>query len=477
MLSFVLNESQTGGNCLSDNNKVVKFKKRKSINIGIIVFLILFLYIAINVYIYLTKEQLSIYEVHEGSTAIDNRITALVLREEQVITSSKAGYVSYYQKEGARVAKNSVVYSLDDSGRMIDVLATGDVPITMSEKNTAELLHTIKAFRSSFRDEKFEQVYEFKEDAQGTVLDILNTTMLTNEQILMEETGGTYSYDMVRSPLSGIVSYYTDGYEAVAPEMVDTKMFQTEDYVRTSLRTTNIIDVNTPIYKLVTSEEWKLVLSLDEEQYDKLKDKEKVHFTVLEDDFEMTGALTVSKKESDYYAVITLHNYLSNYLEERYLEVELDFDTAEGLKIPLTSIIEKDFYLVPLEYFSMGADSTDNGLIVETYDEKSGEAKYTFKPTDIYYQDDAYGYVDTDLFPAGTYIHSSTNSERYTLGPTNKLIGVYNVNLGYAVFKRVEIIHQNEEYAIIRKDTRNGLSAYDQIALDGTTAKNQAIIY
>ena len=87
------------------DNKVVKFKKRKSINIGVIVFLILFLYIAINVYIYFTKDQLTIYEVHEGSTAVDNRITGLILRNETIVNSEKAGYISYYQKEGARVAK------------------------------------------------------------------------------------------------------------------------------------------------------------------------------------------------------------------------------------------------------------------------------------------------------------------------------------------------------------------------------------
>ncbi len=462
---------------MNNNNKVVKFKRRKNINIGIIVFLILFLYIAINVYIYFTKEQLSIYEVHEGTTAIDNRINALILREEQIITSSKAGYVSYYQKEGARVAKNAYIYSLDDSGHMLDVIATGDVPITLSEKNNAELLHSIRAFRNSFRDENYKKIYDFKEDAQSTVLDILNTTMLTNEQVLLEETGQTYAYDIVSSPLSGIVSYYTDGFEAITEESVNTEMFNTENYVRTSLRTSDIIDVNIPIYKLITSEQWKLVLSLSEDQYDKLQGKEQIRFTVLEDDFDMTGALTLSKRGSDYFAVITMNKYLSNYLEERFLEVELDFDTVEGLKIPLTSIIDKDFYLVPIEYFSMGANSTDNGLIVETYDEKSGEAKYKFVSTDIYFQDDAYAYVDTDLFPAGTYIHSSTNTERYTLGPTNKLTGVYNVNLGYAVFKYIEILYQNEEYAIVSKTTKNGLSAYDQIALDGTIAKNQAIIY
>jgi hypothetical protein len=462
---------------LNDNNKVVKFKRRKSINIGIIVFLILFLYIAINVYIYFTKEQLSIYEVHEGTTAIDNRINALILREEQIITSSKAGYVSYYQKEGARVAKNAYIYSLDDSGQMLDVIATGDVPITMSAKNTAKLLHSIRAFRNSFRDEDYTKVYDFKEDAQSTVLDILNTTMLTNEQALLEETGQTYAYDTVSSPLSGIISYYTDGFESVTEENVNVDMFNKENYVRTSLRTSDIIDVNIPIYKLITSEQWKLVLSLTENQYDNLQGKEQIRFTVLEDDFDMTGGLTVSKKGSDYFAVITMNKYLSNYLEERYLEVELDYDAVEGLKIPLTSIIDKDFYLVPIEYFSMGANTTDNGLIVETYDKKSGEAKYKFVPTDIYFQDDAYAYVDTDLFPTGTYIHSSTNTERYTLGPTNKLTGVYNVNLGYAVFKYIEILYQNKEYAIISKDTKNGLSAYDQIALDGSIAKNQAIIY
>ncbi|MBP1756876.1 MAG: hypothetical protein H6Q59_3274, partial [Firmicutes bacterium] len=451
--------------------------KRRSINIGIIVFLILFLYIAINVYIYFTKEQLSIYEVHEGSTAIDNRITALILRDEQTVTTDKAGYVSYYQKEGARIAKNSTVYSLDDSGQMVDILATGDVPITMSDKNNAELLHAIDDFRNSFSDNNYKQVYDFKENVGSTVLDILNTTMISNEQTLMEETGQTFSYNMVRSPQSGIVSYYTDGYEAVTPDAVNTDMFKPDEYTRTSLRTTDIVDVNTPIYKLITSEQWKLVLPLTEEQYDKLQGKEQVRFTVLEDDFDMTAALSLSKRGSEYYGELTLNKYLSNYLEERYLEVQLDFDTVEGLKIPLTSIIDKDFFLVPLEYFTMGADSTDTGLIIETYDEKSGEAKYTFFPTEVYFKDDAYAYIDTDQFPAGTYIHSSTNTERYTLGPTNKLTGVYNVNLGYAVFKRIDVLYQNEEYAIISEDTENGLSAYDQIALDGSTAKNQAIIY
>ena len=60
---------------------------------------------------------------------------------------------------------------------------------------------------------------------------------------------------------------------------------------------------------------------------------------------------------------------------------------------------------------------------------------------------------------------------------TNKLTGVYNVNLGYAVFKRVEIIYKNDSYCIVDKNTTYGLSLYDHIALDASTVVEQKIIY
>lgn len=467
------------------NQKVVKFKKRKSINIGVIVFLILFLYIAINVYIYFTKEQLTIYEVHEGSTAVDNRITGFILRNEKIVTSDRAGYVSYYKKEGARVAKNETVYSIDDTGMMSDILASGDVSIKISKQDSAELLHSIDAFRSSYTDDDFSSVYHFKDDAESMILDILNTTILNNQQTLIDATGQAYNLNAVTSPNSGIITYYSDGYEDIEADQVTKDMFEVEEYARTGLRTTDIIDQNTPVYKLITSEKWYIILPLTEEQYDMLREKESVRFTILEDDLELTAALSLSQRGSDYFAKLTLNKYLSNYIEDRYLEVKLDFDTVEGLKIPLSSIIEKEFYLVPLEYFTMGADSTDPGLIVESYNEKTGKAAHTFTPTEIYFQDDAYAYVDTKDFDANTIIKfpikegadNSGNADLYQLGPTNKLTGVYNVNQGYAVFRRIELLYENKEYAIVKSNTPKGLSAYDQIALDGTTAVDEAIIY
>ena len=460
-----------------NNNKVVKFKKRKRINIGIVVFLILFLYIAINVYIYFTKEQLSIYEVHEGSTAVDNQITGLILRNETVNTSDKAGYVAYYQKEGARVSKNSAVYTIDDSETMSDILADEEISISLSAKNSAELRREVKNFRNNYSNINYSYVYKFKDELDSTVMDLLTNTMIDNQELITEETGRTFSYDIVRSSESGIISYYTDGYEAVTSDLVTSDIFHPQEYAKTNLRTADIIDLNVPVYKLITSDEWKLVLLLTKDQYDLLAGKEQVTFTILEDGLRMTAPLALRQKGAEYYADITMNQYLSNYLEERYLDVQLDFDTVKGLKLPLSSVIEKDFYLVPLEYKTMGADSTDDGLIIEAYNEKTGEASYTFKPVDIYHEDDNYAYIDADLFAPGTNIHSSSGTKSYTLSQTAKLTGVYNVNQGYAVFRCIEILYQNEEYCIIKVDTRYGLSAYDQIALDGSVAIDQAIIY
>lgn len=468
---------------MSKQDKVVKFKKRRGINIGIIVFLILFLYIAINVYIYFTKDKLSIYEVHEGTTAIDNHVTGLILRDEKIIYSTQAGYITYYLKEGARAAKNTAVYSVDENGQLYDFVANNGVTVSLSQRNYDEIRHDISDFQRDFSENNFSCVYNFKENAQGTILDILNDIAITKGQEIMENTGITYSNNMVASEESGIVSYYMDSYEGMTPENITEASFSQDNYQRISLRTTEMVPQDSPVYKLITSDTWYIVLQLSKAQYDLLADKENVTFKVLNDDFEMEAAIKLLSSANDtYFAQLTMKKYLPKYLEDRFLDIELDFDTVKGLKIPTSAITEKDFYEVPLGYFAEGSESKELGLTVKSFDSKTGEITYTHVPTDIYYQDDTTAYVDTDLFEPNTIIQSPIpptggNTGEYVLSKTKRFQGVYNVNLGYAVFKRIEILSENNDYCIIAKNTPKGLSPYDHIALDGSKAVDEAIIY
>ena len=55
--------------------------------------------------------------------------------------------------------------------------------------------------------------------------------------------------------------------------------------------------------------------------------------------------------------------------------------------------------------------------------------------------------------------------------------GVYNINKGYAVFREVKVIDQNEEYCIVEPYNPYGLSAHDYIVLDASTVTDDDIVY
>ncbi len=460
---------------MGNDKRVVKFRRRRSVNIGIIIFTILFLYVAINVYLYFTKEHMSIYEVKEGANVEDNLITGLVLREEQIIQSDKAGYVSYFQRDGARVAKNTSVYAVDDSRQIMDLIMQSEEPLSISKENNARFLYVINKFRDTYSDSNFSPVYSFREDAGSTVLDLLNQAILEEGQAVVEATGLSYSYGVYPSPHSGIVTYYIDSFENITAESITPEMFAEENYVRTSLRSAEMVPQNTPVYKLITSDTWDIILPITTDQYTRLSDKTSVSFTIEKDDYEATADLSLFKAGAENYARLTMDKLVTNYLQDRYLDIKLHLDTDTGYKIPVSSIVEKDFYLVPLEFFTIGADSGRDGLVKESYN-TNGEVTLTFIPADKYFEDETYGYVDTRLFSPNTWIQSTTN-KRYQLSLTGKLTGVFNVNMGYAVFKRIEPIYQNDAYCIVKKNTSYGLSLYDHIALNGSTAVEQAIIY
>ena len=69
------------------------------------------------------------------------------------------------------------------------------------------------------------------------------------------------------------------------------------------------------------------------------------------------------------------------------------------------------------------------------------------------------------------------SNEYYVVGADmGTLQGVYNVNKGYAVFKQIEILYQNNDYSIIKTGTSYGISMYDHIVLQGDEVEENTII-
>ena len=68
-------------------------------------------------------------------------------------------------------------------------------------------------------------------------------------------------------------------------------------------------------------------------------------------------------------------------------------------------------------------------------------------------------------------------SEKYALSKRGSLIGVYNINKGYADFKQINILYNNDEYSIVQSNTSYGLNVYDYIVLDVTTVSEDELIH
>ncbi len=92
------------------NNKVIRYRRPLNINIGMIIFALIFVYMGFSVYTYVKREKIQFYEVVDGGIVNDKDYTGIILRDEEVKYTSKAGTINYYVGEGRRAAVGTTVY-------------------------------------------------------------------------------------------------------------------------------------------------------------------------------------------------------------------------------------------------------------------------------------------------------------------------------------------------------------------------------
>ena len=162
-------------------------------------------------------------------------------------------------------------------------------------------------------------------------------------------------------------------------------------------------------------------------------------------------------------------------MHDRFTDIELVVTEKTGLKIPNTAITTRTFFKIPKKYFSGDEDSTSPGVFLVGKSGKTFDVEM-IQPN-IVSVDKNYYYIDDDSIQAGDTLQKKDSSETYTVGKdSGKLTGVYNINKGYAVFKQIEILSQNENYTIIEPKTDYGIALYDHIALDGSKVKSNQMV-
>lgn len=475
---------------------LARLRKVAGLNIGTIMFGILFIYMSFSAILYFTTTHIESYQVTSGPLSRNETYTGLAIREETVCTAPSSGYITYYAREGSKINASGAVYGLSSTKKSTSTAS-------LATEELLKIRNDMMSFSKGFNSSKFNNTYSFKYELKGNILQYAESENSSSAPLTSgeyDESDDSSGKDNItnsnvyagnesicQSQSDGIILYSTDNYEGKTIDTVTAEDFDQNSYHETDLKTSDSVQSGDDVYTIITDERWSLLIPLSDKQAEKLKDRSTIRVKFLKDDMTQNGDFSIITIDGGKYGQIDFNKGLIRYASDRFLDIELVTNTVVGLKIPLSSIVTKDFYVVPSRMAT--TQNNETGFMLASGNKDSG----TFKSVSIYasVEDTSVSklatdgsenqpmiyYIDKSSFKEGDALIDPDTGEKYIIGETDTLEGVYCINKGYAVFRRIEILDQNEEYAIVSKNTSYGLARYDHIVRNADKVKEEDILY
>ena len=335
-------------------------------NIGTMLFGVLFIYMLFSMILYLTSSNIESYLVIAGPLSRNETYTGLAIREETVHKAETGGYVNYYAREGSKINANGVVYGISSSKKT-------EGTTELSNEELSSIRSQLQSFSKGFNTSKFNTTYSFKYNLEGSILQYAGVTGGTSSSDSSDSTPSVVTYGnqtLSKAEQDGIVLYSMDGYENKSVSSLSTEDFDQNAYHETDLKTQSSVSAGDSLYTLISDENWSLMIPLSAKQAAKLADRSTVRVKFLKDDMTQTGDFSIVEIDGSKYGKIDFNKGVIRYAADRFLEIELVTNTVTGLKIPLSSIVTKEFYLIPSKYSTKNEDSQDIGFMVQGKDNK-----------------------------------------------------------------------------------------------------------
>ena len=452
---------------------VMEAKWNRRIVFILLVFLGYLIYLVVQLF---NRKDVSSYQVRAGSLAINNVYEGVVLREEQVVSGNDSGYITYFAREGEHVGVGDLVYAIDETGALNEMASAPTGESSLSEEDLRDLRADIIHFSGTFSEKDFHSAYDFLYDMDGSLLKLANINVLNS----IDTLGGVYSSDMVKlskAQKPGYVVYHSDGMESLTSEELTPALFDEAEYEKTPLANHALVDKNAAVYKLLTSENWSVVIQVDPERGEQLKQEGYVQVRFLKNQQVLWGQVSIIPYDQKVsFCLLSFNNSVVNFCTDRFLEIELDESNEAGLKIPLSAIVHKEFFLVPKDYLIEQGEDNSCVFLRKTFME-DGTASSMRMTISVYSEDEEYYFVDDSQLRIGDYLLKEGDLAEYPVSMKGELVGVYNINKGYADFRQIVILYQNEEYAIVKSNTTYGLNEYDYIALNASELTDDEFIF
>ena len=290
---------------LKKSKNIIQYKKSFNINIGVIIFIIIFIYLIFNIFSYLTETHISVYEVEQGTIAVNNVYHGLILRDEKLFPSIYNGSLNYYVKEGSKIAYGDLIYSVDETGNVASIINEANKNGANLDKDSLnEIEESISDFQSSYRSGNFYQVYSFKENINDSLSEALSVGALNEISDYLSNANDLSTFHKVYADANGIIVYYTDGLETVTTDNFTEDMFNEAAYQKANLKSGNTITSGCTAYKLIDSEYWNIVIPIPESTASLLNDDDTIRIRFLKDDKETYATYSITEKNGQQYLEI-----------------------------------------------------------------------------------------------------------------------------------------------------------------------------
>ena len=451
------------------NNKQNKKSSVKSYyNIGFIFFGLLFVYLIVNIFCFFNRKQIPLSEARFGSIIDNENFSGIIIRDEKLIKSNSQGYVSYYFRECEKAAKNSIICSTSVSNNR----ANQQIKSTLDNKYLSLLKQQVQSFNHQNDKINFDDVYNFYYNYENIVLEFHQLSVNKVQDIVNKIDDKNQIYT---NNISGIISYNIDGFEELKSTDIDLNTFNKEQQ-HIQLLAKETVKQGDIIYKIIDSENWKIVFPATDEllKYIEKNDKKSLTINLLNTTHKFKGKITNTyEKNKQKFIELSFTGYDLLLSGKRKIDFEIVYYKGKGIKIPNSAIVKKDFYKVPKEFLITNNNS--KGVLKKVL--KGNEQTAEFIKVNSYYSDEEYCYIKEEEINKDDVLVLLDNDKNYIIKNTVALEGVYDVNKGYINFNFIEKIIYNDSYTIINTNTKYGLNIYDIIVIDCSQVKENQLIY
>ncbi|MCI7657416.1 HlyD family efflux transporter periplasmic adaptor subunit [Anaerotignum sp.] len=450
------------------------------------------------------KPEINVETVSYGTIDTPVSRQGVIVRDEYVVKSDRAGTPFYQYSEGDYVTKSSVVCQVKDTAStnvLEEKLQSIDKDILESQKSRSDLSafsediariennmgNTVEMFGSRSMKTDASYLYSMRTQLDSYIMqrneiwlseDVESLSQLSEQRSSYEQQL-SQSMSSVTAPESGVLAFSYDGLEETltteALEEITVGQVSGSEKMAYISKVKNV-EQGDPLFRIVRSNRWYIVSNFPANEVLDWKVGDKKKLNLINEDSTTAVSATVyaiTPGETETKVVFSCFTHMDQFINSRTISFSLESEAVEGLKIPNNAIVEKSLLKIPLDCLTESGGN--QGVLLINGDNSK------FIPTTIISSDDSYAYLaqSDQSLKLGDVILQGTGETagQYTVAEVETMAGVYVANSSMAKFVPITVLEQNQEYAIVKSNSNYGLQVYDTIVSDAKNITEGQSIY